>query len=117
MRIGAVILAASVLCGCGGWQGIAPNADFTDPLGMHHAAQASDDATCRSYGAEPGSDSYVRCRTALATSRAQMNQAALMALIANRPLVQPPPIYTPPPSTTTNCTSSVIGNQVYTNCH
>lgn len=40
---------------------------------------SADDATCKSYGAQPGSDAYVGCRTNLANVRAQQNMANTQA--------------------------------------
>jgi hypothetical protein len=40
---------------------------------------SADDATCKSYGAQPGSDAYFGCRTNLADVRAQQNMANTQA--------------------------------------
>jgi hypothetical protein len=49
----------------------------------------ADDATCRGYGAQPGSDSYVMCRSNIANQRATaaqidaINDSRNTAIIAN----------------------------------
>jgi inorganic triphosphatase YgiF len=47
------------------------------------ATAANDDAQCQSYGAAPGSQSYIQCRMNLDSQRAQMQQ-----MIAGRLLGQ-----------------------------
>jgi len=45
------------------------------------AAQATfraDDAKCRGYGAEPGTDDYVRCRLAIDLQKANAERAAVL---------------------------------------
>jgi uncharacterized membrane protein len=37
----------------------------------------ADDAKCKSYGAEPGTDDYVRCRLAIDLQKANAERAAL----------------------------------------
>jgi hypothetical protein len=52
------------------------------------ATAASDDAQCRSYGAEPGSPSYIQCRMNLDNQRAQVaasdRAAAIQYLLNHR---------------------------------
>jgi hypothetical protein len=52
---------------------------------------ASDDAQCRSYGAQPGSDAYVSCRTQLTTTRT-------MAAAVEDSTPMPPTVHTGPSS-------------------
>ncbi len=88
---------------------------------------ASDDAQCRSYGAQPGTDTYVQCRMSINQQRQQARTA--MAAILSRPAPAPVPapqpymlpapapmtINTPPPPV--NCTSTAMGNTVNTHCY
>ena len=84
-------------------------------------AEGQDDAACRSYGLQPGTDSYAQCRIAFRVHRDDRNQAALNAALANlaHPVIVAPPVvyrpYQPPPPT--NCISNMVGNSVYTNCN
>jgi hypothetical protein len=52
------------------------------------AVAANDDAQCRSYGAEPGSPSYIQCRMNLDNQRAQVaasdRAAAIQYLLNHR---------------------------------
>lgn len=69
----------------------------------------NDDATCKSYGAYPGTEGYLRCRMALS----QQHQAAMGALIgtmgeigaASAPSALPYGAYRAPGPTITNCTN------------
>ena len=75
----------------------------------------NDDATCQSYGAQPGSSAYMNCRQHIADMRQQMVAQAIHNM-----RVQPAPVYYAPPpqmSMTTNCTTNRIGNTLYTNCN
>lgn len=63
MRICAAIALFLTLSGCASQQQIA----------------AADDSTCRSYGAEPGSDAYVHCRMMKDQQRQDKAQALLNA--------------------------------------
>jgi hypothetical protein len=77
------------------------------------AIASNDDAQCRSYGAEPGSPSYIQCRMNLDNQRAANKRAAISAILANRPTPQPYYLPQPPQSRTTTCTyggSTVGGN-------
>lgn len=85
-------------------------------------AEAGDDARCRSFGAEPGTDAYVNCRTHFAQSRDNNNEALLRTILAHPPVAYVPPApqiryepYNPPKAT--NCVSNAIGSSVYTNCN
>jgi len=49
--------------------------------GSETATQATfraDDAKCKSYGAEPGTDDYVRCRLAIDVQKANAERAAVL---------------------------------------
>jgi hypothetical protein len=52
------------------------------------AMSASDDAQCRSYGAAPGSPSYIQCRTNLDNQRAQM-RTAIASQVAGNMMARP----------------------------
>jgi hypothetical protein len=77
----AVIASALVLAGC---------VSKEELQARHDAAMAqnaaADDQKCQSFGAVPGSERYIQCRTSLATSRAQ---AAALA----QPPMSPPPVF------------------------
>jgi hypothetical protein len=49
------------------------------------AMAESDDATCRSYGLDHGTPAYAQCRQNIANQRMASQQAAIDALVANRP--------------------------------
>lgn len=56
-------------------------ADYQARLAAQRAAQQqateqTDDATCRGYGAQPGSEGYIACRMNLANNRAAAEQVA-----------------------------------------
>jgi hypothetical protein len=81
-------------------------------LAMSACAQqvaANDDATCKSYGAYPGSEAYLRCRLTLS----QQHQAGMNSLIgtmnaigaASGPSALPYGAYRAPGPTITNCTN------------
>ena len=106
---------------------------------MQQLLDAKDDAKCKSFGAKPGTDTYVNCRLQLQQMKVQSlsnNQAAaqaaaqqdaqnraaviqkLMNWQAAQPIYQPPPVYQMPvPRQSTNCTSNRIGDYTYTNCN
>jgi hypothetical protein len=82
---------------------------------------ASEDAQCRSYGAQPGTPAYLQCRLQFQRQAAQADQqrrALAMQYLASRPppYQLPPPVHTQP-TAPRNCTSEVIGSQVYTRCY
>lgn len=80
---------------------------------------AAHDARCQSWGADPQSDAYIRCRSQLEHSEDQRRAAIAGAFLATRPqsYMLPTPQAPARPSGPTNCTSQVVGNQVYTNCY
>jgi hypothetical protein len=53
------------------------------------AIAANDDAQCRSYGAAPGSQTYIQCRMNLDNQRAQIRAALASQLIGR--MTAPPP--------------------------
>jgi hypothetical protein len=83
---------------------------------------ASDDADCRSYGAQPGSDAYYQCRMAKDQQR-QQTRAAIVGAYLSRPAPAPYMLPMPqqpqvaPVNRPMNCTSVPIGNTVSTNCY
>ena len=52
------------------------------------ATAANDDAQCQSYGAAPGSQSYIQCRMNLDNRRAQMRQMIAGQFVDHIPLNQ-----------------------------
>jgi hypothetical protein len=75
-RIFLLSLAATTVSGCG---------EYLARQSYQYARQAevNDDAKCRSYGAEPGSQAYMQCRMNLDNNRAAIAQAAVGAYFAN----------------------------------
>jgi hypothetical protein len=63
-----------------------------------------DDKTCRSYGAAPGSDAYVACRTQLEVSHRAPQPAAAPASVV---IQAPPPRLDPPPPVTCMTTGTL----------
>jgi hypothetical protein len=107
--IGACVLALT-LAACS-WDkrpdcvfGIADGSDCAPGTTPYNQAQTqqqqartqaiSDDAQCQSYGAAPGSQSYIQCRMNLDNQRAQMRAAVASQLVGR--MVAPPAA---PPST------------------
>src|ERR1700730_7857664 len=83
MRMWTILLATALaVVGCASDRQIAQN------------TADSDDAACRSYGAQPGTQEYFQCRMAKDQQRQQTN-AALASPILSRP--QPQPYYLPMP--------------------
>jgi hypothetical protein len=78
-----------------------------------------DDDQCRSYGATPGTDQYIKCRMMIAQQRdaadAQRNAAVMQYLLANKPTPYQIPVA--PASPNLNCTTSRVGDQAYTHCN
>lgn len=75
----------------------------------------NDDAKCRGYGFQPGTDGYAQCRMAQDTSRQRRRQQALQDMgdaveqAGNSFQRQPPPsLY---------CTSVASGKVMSTNCY
>jgi hypothetical protein len=65
VKISVVVAVFMLLSGC---------AEYRARMAAQQAAaqaqiDAQDDATCRSYGAQPGSDTYVACRMNMANNR------------------------------------------------
>ena len=110
MRIIAACILALMLAGCSDvWShrpdclvGFADGSDCAPGTTAYNQAQArqqqaqaqsvSDDAQCQSYGAAPGSPSYIQCRMNLDNQRAQeraQTRAAVAGALAGR--VMPPP--------------------------
>lgn len=83
---------------------------------------AAHDGECQSWGAKPGSESYVQCRAQLAQQEHQ-RRAAMAAYFAGKPVQLPQLdpntviVRQPPPPSPTNCTSQVIGDTMRTSCY
>jgi hypothetical protein len=75
MRRLLLVLTTASLCGC------------VTAEERNAQISASDDDTCQSYGAQPGSQAYFQCRMAK-DQQHQANNAALAAAILNRPQQQ-----------------------------
>jgi hypothetical protein len=68
--------------------GLSDCAGFKEELARQEAAKkaavnAADDEKCRSYGAQPGTDTYVACRMNIDNQRAQLEAAATVAKPGN----------------------------------
>ncbi|MEP0150015.1 hypothetical protein [Roseibium sp.] len=74
---------------------------------------AADDQTCRSYGANPGSDAYMACRLQQQRLRADEDLRFRQGMAA---LGQQMQAQNQPPRIV-NCTSSRMGNYVNTSCY
>jgi len=102
VRIVAACILALTLAGCAGHpldcsMGISHPDCEPGTAGYNNSPQAvaaNDDAQCQSYGAAPGSPSYVQCRMNIDNQRAQMRAAIASQLVGR--MVAPPAA---PPST------------------
>ncbi len=101
MRILVACALAVLLAGCSDvWShrpdcmfGFADGSDCAPGTTAYNQAQArqqqaqaqavSDDAQCRSYGAAPGSQSYIQCRMNIDNQRAQMRAAIAGQIVGN----------------------------------
>jgi hypothetical protein len=80
----AIALAIGLMLGsCAQWQAEQELRQSQQAQAQAAATAANDDAQCQSYGAAPGSQSYIQCRMNLDSQRAQMQQ-----MIAGRLLGQ-----------------------------
>jgi hypothetical protein len=72
----AIIAMAATLSGCAEYQARRDQE-------RAQAIAANDDAKCRSYGVEPGSQAYFQCRMNLDNQRAAIAQAAVGGFFAS----------------------------------
>jgi hypothetical protein len=121
----AILAVATSLFGCAhhpldcatgliAWDDCEPG---TKGYEMRQAAANRDDQDCQSWGAKPGTETYVNCRAMLAQANAQRRAAVAAALIATMPKPQPVQPHVMPTSPTVNCTSVQTGTITNTNCH
>lgn len=98
----AVICAGLSLSGCAG--------SLVEQAFAPERVASREDATCQSYGANPGSDRYQNCRMQLAQMRGQHNAQvmAIMAAAASTPLI--------PPKQSLDCTSNTSYGRTTTHC-
>ena len=82
MRIGFGVLAAAMACSLAGCMTAQQRMAEMDAR-----MAAKDDASCQSYGARPGTDQYITCRTQLQASR---NSAPNITVEAPAPAIQQP---------------------------
>ena len=80
-----MVLAATVLTGCTEYEAQRQQ----EQIAQAQAVAANDDAQCRSYGAAPGSPSYVQCRMNIDNQRANMRTALTSQLVGR--MMAPPP--------------------------
>lgn len=112
-----------------GTKGYAIRQESLRKLAATQQQQANtDDAQCQSYGAKPGTDTYVNCRVQLnritteqQSQQSTQRQQAIQTMMLNqqsqqnqqqKPYVIQPVMQAQP----TNCTSNAVGQTVYTNC-
>lgn len=65
----APVAAALMLAGCAEYEA----RQQAEAQAAYIAQEAQDDAQCRSYGAQPGSPSYVQCRMNISNQRANVS--------------------------------------------
>jgi hypothetical protein len=85
LRVGALIALTITLSGCAEYQ----QRQAEEQAARAQAIADSEDAQCRSYGAQPGSPAYIQCRMNFDNQRAQMRSAVAGALI-QRSFAPPP---------------------------
>lgn len=117
MRSAIAILGCLMLAAC-----VSPQEQAARSAARQEQANTMDDNQCRSYGAVPGSDAYIRCRMMISQQRSASNaqsQAIAAQFLLNRQqnAVQPVPVYQMPVRQQTNCTTNYVGTQSYTNCN
>ena len=110
-------LAGCALVGC-----MSPEERAARAAAYQAQLEVQEDAQCRSYGAEPGSQTYVQCRMLLQQQAAQaeaQRRAAIMQMLINRPQIQPVQLQTPalPSNQSVNCTTNYVGAQAFTHCN
>lgn len=128
MRKLLVAATAFVLAGCGGhpldcatglvaWNDCSPGSAGFEKRAR---AEASDEVTCQSYGLQPGTDEFVRCRAAFRMNRDNANQAVETAAWGNfaHTVAAAPQAARPSyqPSSTLSCTSRTMGATTFTDC-
>lgn len=100
-----IVLCGLALSGC-----ISPERQAE----MKAAADARNDATCRGYGARPGSDAYVNCRLTIdqaneaQSRRASAESGRQLQAIGQQMMTGQPSV---------RCTSNTFGTQTTTNCY
>jgi hypothetical protein len=90
------LLATLLLASCAQWQADREARERAEAQARADAMATHDDALCKSYGAAPGSQAYVQCRSNLDNQRAQM-AAALVPVIAGGGLFRQPAYQMPMP--------------------
>jgi hypothetical protein len=81
---GPAIAAAIAVAGCAEYEAHRQQ----EQIGQAQAQAANDDAQCRSYGVEPGSQMYVQCRMNLDNQRAQLRNAVAAQIVGG--MIAPP---------------------------
>ncbi len=100
-----IVLCGLALSGC-----ISPE----QQAAMKAEIDARNDATCRGYGARPGSDAYVNCRltidqnVAAENARVSAESGAKLRAIGQQMMTGQPSV---------RCTSNTFGTQTTTNCY
>lgn len=84
MRIVAAFALVLTLTGCAAYE----QRQQEQAQAQAAARNANDDAQCQSYGAAPGSPSYIQCRMNLDNQRASMRQMIAGQLVGH--MMQPP---------------------------
>lgn len=97
-----LILVCLLLCGCAG----SPLRYAVDRDGEEKRMAAEHDQRCQSYGAQPGTQPYISCRTQLANAASAERTARVISAADSIANAYRPPTYI-------NCTT--FGNM--TTCH
>lgn len=92
------IIAVLTLCGCSSMK----PADLA----------LADNNRCIGYGFKPGTDAYAQCRMQVDQQRVAANRETIRRITSNTYT----PLPTPVVPTHTNCTSTMIGNTMQTQC-
>jgi hypothetical protein len=85
IRYALMVACIATLAGCAEYEARRQQ----EQMAKAQAVTANDDAQCRSYGAAPGSQSYIQCRMNIDNQRAQM-RTALAAQVVGRMMTPPP---------------------------
>lgn len=132
-KVVLVMLAAVGLTGC---EATNPGARLVNllvtdtlqtPSERIASESAADDASCRQYGASPGTDAYTNCRVQMAQMRQQRKIAASQAQAAQMQELQgqmaasqaalAAQMAAMAPPAPQHCTTTYFGSQAQTNCN
>lgn len=108
LRFAVLLIATSGLSGCAG-------SVLGDAIAGPEAVAEREDSYCKSLGLYLGTPEYANCRIQTGQGRQNRHQMAIQGAAANmqRTLDANRPVQVAPRT----CNSSVIGNQIQTNCY